>query len=351
MSSTSLFNKYLQIISHLLPKPPLVSVVGFDIGTSSVKAVEMLCSEDTIEIKSWAHELIVGGDALTALKRLNSRLNVKDPIRVASVSGKGTLIRYVDMPRMSIEDLRKAFVYEADKYFPFDPQTIYTDCCILDPQSKEKKLSVLVVAAKKELVDERMHLFKETGIELNYVTTNAIATANAFERLIRDPNNTGARAILDIGGSISNLMILDQNNSPCFTRDIFVGSHDMSKQIANNLGVDITKADELKRNSGEREVEVIKACEDAIENLTGEVHLSFDYFMTEKNIKVSDLFLLGGGSLFKGLEGALGRSLNIPVKIWNPLTGLKLDPQVKSSEINAFSSQLGVAIGLALTKV
>ena len=351
MDFQSLFNQYLKFIYRILPKPQMPTVIGFDIGTSAVKAVEMKYSGQAFEVLSWAIEPIEGAGAADALKRLCSRMNIKDQLRVASVSGKGTLIRYVDMPRMPIDELRKAFVYEVDKYFPFDPQTIYIDCCILDAQSKEKKMPVVVVAAKKELVDERINFFKEAGIELNYVTTNAIATANAFERLIRNKDITEARAILDIGGSVSNLMILDRNNSPCFTRDIFVGSQEMSKQIANNLGVDLAKADELKRAPGDRADEIIKACEAAIDNLTGEVHLSFDYFMTEKNSPVSDLYLVGGGSLFKGIEGIFEKSLNLPVKIWDPLTDLKLNPQVAVSEINSYSSHLGVAIGLALTKV
>ena len=346
-----LFNNYLKFVYKVLPKPQMPIVIGFDIGTSAVKAVEMKYSGDAFEVLNWAFEPIEGTSAAPALKRLCSRMNIKDQIRVASVSGKGTLIRYVDMPRMPVDELRKSFVYEVDKYFPFDPQSIYIDCCILETQSKEKKIPVMVVAAKKELVDERINLFKEAGLELNYVTTNAIATANAFERFIKNQSTTEARAILDIGGSISNLMILDKNNSPCFTRDIFVGSQEMSKQIANNLGIDLTKADELKRAPGDRADEIIKACEAAIDNLTGEVHLSFDYFMTEKNSPVSDLYLVGGGSLFKGIERAFEKSLNLPVKIWNPLNGLKLGPQVVASEINSFSSNLGVATGLALTKI
>jgi type IV pilus assembly protein PilM len=352
MNLQGLLKNYLNFINNFLPKARPKTVVGFDIGTSSVKAVEIAYTKDSLEIQNWGLEAIDGGEAQGALKRLFNRMNIKDQIPVTSVSGKGTLIRYVDMPRMTIEELRKSFVYEIDKYFPFDPQTIYTDCYIIDPQSKEKKISVLVVAAKKDLVDERRKLFKDIGVDLMYVTTNAIATANAFERLVKGKEGTtGARAILDIGGSISNLMVLDQNNSPSFTRDIFFGSQDMTKQIANTLGITIEEANKLKMAPGERINEVLQACESSIDNLTGEIHLSLDYFATEKNSHVAELFLVGGGSLFKGIEELFEKSLNIPVKVWNPLADLKLSPHVEASNIHAYSSQLGVAIGLALTKV
>jgi type IV pilus assembly protein PilM len=350
MSFQLFLNNYLNFVSNLLPQSRK-TVVGFDIGTSSVKAVEMAYAKDSFEIQSWAVEPIEGGDAATALRRLYSRMNIKDQIPVASVSGKGTLIRYVDMPRLPIEELRKSFVYEIDKYFPFDPQTIYTDCYIIDGQSQEKKVSVLVVAAKKELVDERIKLFKEVGMDLTYVTTNSIAAANAFERLIKGQQAAGARAILDIGGSVSNLMILDKNNSPSFTRDIFIGSNDMTSQIANTLGITIAQANDLKREPGEKFNEIVKACESSLDNLTGEIHLSLDYFMTERNASITELFLVGGGSLFKGIEGIFEKGLNIPVKIWDPLADLRLGAAVSASDIKTYSSQLGVAIGLALTKV
>ncbi len=351
MDWLSLHRQCLNFINRFFPKSRLTTVVGIDIGTSSVKAVEIARTNNSFEIYHWALEPIEGSDTKAALKRLFLHMNIKDQIPVTSVSGKGALIRYIDMPRMTPEELRKSFVYEIDKYFPFDPQSIYTDCYITDPQSKEKKMSVLVAAAKKELVDERIKLFKEAGMNLTYVTTDAIAMANAFEQLATNgTTSTGAKAILDIGGAVSSLMVL-KDHAPCFTRDIFIGSQDMSKQITNILGVDLAKAEEIKRAPGERLNEIIQACEAPIDHLIAEVQLSLDYFMTEKNVPVAELFLVGGGSLLKGIEGVFEKNLNIPVKIWNPLVGLRLGGQVASSDIHSFSSQLGVAIGLALTQV
>ena len=351
MNLRSLLQQYLNFLNRVLPKSRQTLVVGFDIGTSSVKAVEIGYVDNSFEIKRWGLEPIEGADTKAALKRLFSRMNIKDQIPVASVSGKGTLMRYVDMPRMPIEELRKAFVYEIDKYFPFDPQTIYTDCYIINSPIKEKKMTVLVVAAKKELVDERIKLFKEAGMILAHVTTNSIATASVFEKLASQQVMTGASAVLDIGGSVSNLMIFDKNHSPCFTRDIFTGSQDMSKQIANSMGVDVAQAEQIKLSPGDKANDIIQACEASIDNLIGEVHLSFDYFMTENNLNVSALFLVGGGSLLRGIEGIFEKNLNIPVKVWNPLSGVNLGPEVNASEVNKFSSQLGVALGLALTKI
>ncbi len=351
MNFKSLFEQYLNFVGQLLPKTSKPVIIGIDIGTSSLKAIELVAVTGGWELRNFIIERIDGGEVAAALKKLAGRLQMTKQIPVTSVSGKGTLIRYVDMPRIPIGDLRKSFGYELDKYFPFDPQSIYYDCCILDPKSKDKKMSVLVAAVKKDVVDERLKLFKEAQIDLNHITTNAIATANAFDVLgpaVATGNH--GKAILDIGGSVSTLMIL-KDRCPSFTRDIFVGSNDMTKQIANALGIDQSQAESLKCAPGDQMNKIIEACEAPLNQLIGEVRLSLDYFVTEKNVQVDELFLVGGGSLLKGIEVNFEKHLGVAVKIWNPLAGVRLSPEVANSDVHLYSSQLGVALGLGLMSV
>ena len=351
MGLKSLFNQYLNIVNRFIPRPKLPPVLGIDIGSSMIKAVEIGPTSVGYEILLWAIEPIRDGDVKNALSQLLKNIQYAGQTLVTSVSGKGTLIRYIDMPRIPIVDLRKSLSYDMEKYFPFDPQSIYTDCCVLDPNSKDKRMSVLVAAVKKEIVDERQKLFKDLGLELEQITTNSIATVNAFAKLGPHASAaTNAKAILDIGGGVSNLIIL-KDLTPRFTRDIFVGSHEMTNQISHTLGVDVSQAEALKKVPGERMAEVLAACEGPIANLIEETRLSLDYFMTEKNVQVDEFFLLGGGSLLKGIEGVFEKNIGIPVKIWNPLTGVRLAPAVASSNIHMSSSQLGVAIGLGLSQI
>ncbi len=362
MDFKSLFDGYLTFVNRFVPQHRRPPVLGIDIGSSTVKAVEVALAAGGYEIRVWAVEPIQDEDVKSALSRLLKKIQYAGQTIVTSVSGKGTLIRYIDLPRMPSADLRKSFGYDLDKYFPFDPQSIYTDCAILDPASKDKHMFVLVAAVKKEIVDEKLKLFKGLGLEVEHITTNSIAIVNAFAQLgpsIAGPANGGAKAILDIGGSMSNLLIV-KDRSPRFTRDIFVGSEEMTNQIAHALGVDASRAEAIKRAPGERLEAVLAACENPITNLIEEVRLSLDYFITEKNIQVDEFFLIGGGSLLKGIAGAFEKSLGMPVKTWDPLAPavggaggavMRLGPSVVSSDIHVSSSQLGVAIGLGLSDV
>ncbi len=347
MDYKKLFNQYLSLVNRLIPKPPPVPVIGIDIGTHSIKGVELGQAGGGHGIRRWAIEPLIAGDTKAALKKISERLQIKNQYLVSAVFGKGTLIRYVDLPRMSLEDLRKAYVYDLDKYFPFDPKSIYTDCSILNPDGKDKKMVVLLAAVKKEMVDERMKLFEETGYELNRVTINSIAMANAFDQLGPPLSPSGkAKALLDIGGSVSCFMIFSES-SPRFARDIFTGSQEMTRKIANALSIDEVQAEALKRKPGDQAAQVIEACDMPINNLVTEIRLSLDYYMTEKNTQVDELFLGGGGSLLSGIEAVFEKNLGIPVKIWNPLTKLHTN-SATAVDIQGFASQFGVALGLGL---
>jgi len=348
MDYKKLFDQYLSLLSKFMPKPAAAPVIGIDIGTSSIKAVELGLSAGAVEIRRWAIEPLVGNDTKSALKKIGERLDFKDQSLVSSIFGKGTLIRYVDLPRMPLEDLRKSYIYDLDKYFPFDAKSIYTDCCILDPENKDKKMLVLLAAVKREMVEDRLKLFKDAGFELNRVTINSIAIANAFDRLGPEVTASGkAKAVLDIGGSSSCLMIF-KDSTPRFARDIFVGSQEMTKKIANALGVDEGQAEAIKRQPGEKLAQVIEACDMLINNLITEIRLSMDYYMTEKNIQVDELFLGGGGSLLNGIEGVFEKSLGLPVKIWDPLLKVRLNAPAAGEDIKSYAAQFGVAIGLGL---
>jgi len=347
MDHKKLFDQYLVLVNRLIPKPVAPPVIGIDIGTSSIKAVELCLSAGELEIRHWAIEPLVGNDTKGALKKISERLHFSNQQLVSSVFGKGTLIRYVDLPRMPLEDLRKSYIFDLDKYFPFDPKSIYTDCAILDPESKDKKMLVLLAAVKREIVDERLKLFNEAGFDLNSVTINSIATANAFSSLGPQSTPSGkAKAVLDIGGSASCLMIF-KDSSPRFARDIFVGGQEFTKRIINTFGVDAPEAEKLKREPGEKLAQIIEACDMPINNLITEIRLSMDYFMTEKNIQVDELFLSGGGSLLTGITGVFEKNLGLVVKNWDPLAKVHLSASA-GVDIKSYAAQFGVALGLGL---
>jgi len=344
----SFFEQYFQTIKRFIPSKKEGASAGLDIGTGECKLVQLSKEGGELVLLNWAIEPVKNGDVLSTIRTMLDQLGEPCTSLYTSVFGKGTLIRYINMPRMSIDDLRNSFAIEADKYFPFAQDQIYTDCYILDPESKEAQMSVMAAAAKKELVDQRVKLLEDLGIQPNFIGINPVALANIINVMGNDQKKDAAAvAILDMGNSVSNLTIM-VDKSPWFTRDIFLGGRELTKRISNTLGISFDEAEQLKSQPQERLEEVTSACEAGITNIVRELRLSFDYFMTERNREISTLLLTGGGSMLKGIEEIFARNLDITVQNWNPLTSLKMSSNVSKEEVDKKSLKLGVALGLAL---
>ncbi len=346
-----LFNKYFSLVRRFLPQPERPHAVGLDIGVSSCKLIELAKSADGYEIVNWGIEPIANGDSLAAIKKLFERLGIEPRFLATSVFGKGTLIRFIEIPRMAPEDLKKSFEIEIDKYLPFPKDQIFTDCYIIDPDSNEKQMTVLVGAAKKEMVNDRLNLLGKVDLPSDFLSINSIAMANVFNCLgpqLYSNNGKSAMAVIDIGETVSNLIIMG-NHMPRFTRDIFIGAQELNKRISNVLGISLEEAKNLKIQPNDRGQDIINACESVLMNLISEIRLSFDYFTTEKNMTISKLHLTGGSSLLNGIVEFFSKNLDIAVERWNPIQPLKLAPTISSNEINQQASRLGVALGLALS--
>lgn len=339
-------------LKNLIPSKVVRPSVGLDIGVSSCRMVEVVVRPDGCELLRWAIEPIVAGDVVKSIRNVMSKTSQPNPAPVTALTGKGTLIRFVDMPNMSLVDLKRSFSFEVDKYFPFPKDQIFTDCHILE-QSKDSKLPVLVAAAKKELVNERMKLMSSAGMQAEFITLNSIAIANVFDVLgcpkITEATAVGpqAIAILDVGEIVSNLTIL-VDNKPKFNRDIFIGGRDFTKSIASGLHVSLDEAEKIKQDPKGRVAEIVSIIESVTFDLVSELRLSFDYFVTEKNIPLTQLFLTGGGTSMQHLQQHLPKQLDVTATCWNPISLLKLDSSVSVEDVNAKAGYLGSALGLAL---
>ncbi len=344
---------YLAWVRRYIPEPTVAPLIGLDIGTHACKMIAVKPKAGTYEVVAWAVEPVRNNDSVSAVKAVLAVSPAPEVSPATALSGKGTLIRYVEMPRLSKEELQKAFTYEMDKYLPFPPDQIYTDCHILDNHFKNQKMLVMLAAAKKELVDQRVRHCQEWGISPDVITLNPLAAVNAFMRFNKeelasvDAGAPRGVALLDMGEQVSNLTII-VGECPKFTRDLFWGGTDLAESIAKGLEISLLEAEALKLNPGDREAAVMEFADASIANLITELRLSFDYFVTENNITIAKLFLTGGVSMLKGVTGIFSNSLDVRVEVWDPFSRFEIAPNVSRDEFRRVSGQLGVALGLAV---
>ncbi len=338
----------LGAVKTLAQKLPLPSkkpakvpyAVGLDIGTSSVKMVRMKLADGSAEV--------LDCDVKPSLKEIDLPL---DDRRVnTSLSGPSALLRYVHFPRLTEIEVKQALKFEAQKHIPFPVSDLNLDSKILKPDLPDNKMLVLLVAAKKDIVLQRVKLLEGAGFKPGIIDVDSIALLNAFTYSYGSEPEVGSKtiALVNIGATFSNLTILD-GLVPRLSRDIHLAGNNLNQKIMDVFGVDYRQAEAFKTSADPDRALKIKAIADAVmTDLAGEVRTSFDYFESQSTSSVSKIFVTGGGS-----AGCLGKEmlqnlLGIEAECWDPLRKMTFASETVEKKCAGLSFMLGVAAGLAL---
>ncbi|MEC8653630.1 MAG: type IV pilus assembly protein PilM [Planctomycetota bacterium] len=331
------------------------SIVGLDIGTSCIKAIELTREKYDHVITGYA-QIDVPDDAsrFDAIAELMSAANFRTKRIASAVSGKNVVFRYITMPQMSDDKLVQAVRLEADQYIPFDVEDVELGAQRLDvghAEASSDEMQVLLVAAKKDVVNDHGHMLTELGLQPVSVGVDGFALGNAWE--LGDAINPGLQepgrtvALVDIGATKASINIM-RDNITCFAREVPIGGHDLTNAIVRRVGVDAAQAEELKRDPGDQIAIVQEAIGQTLEDLGNEVNLSFDFFENQFDGEVQEVWLTGGTSLLPTLEEHFEKIFERRTRTWNPIEGLKVKADnVDVEALNQLSPQLAVAVGLA----
>jgi type IV pilus assembly protein PilM len=328
------------------------SLIGLDVGTKAVKAVELTWNGGLV-ITGFGYGELPSPEALPDVLQRVLRENEFHTRRVVTaVSGKSVIVRYLTMYRMSPEDLRNAIRYEADKYIPFDVEEVVLDCQPFDApglgEVGPNEMRVLLVACKRALIDEQLALLASTGLQPEIVDVDVFALGNAFESVLQGiADGDKVRALVDVGASKTCVNVLRAGTS-LFTREIHAGGDAFTAAIANRLGVKDAEAEALKRRPGEETERVRPALAPAVDDLSTEVRLSFEYFENQFDRSVDEVLLSGGGSRLTGFSDDLSRIVDRPSFAWDPTGDLPIAAgSVDANALREHAVELAVAVGLA----
>jgi type IV pilus assembly protein PilM len=336
------------------------SLIGLDIGSSSVKAVELtLVGSDVVITGYGQSEILSEKSKADAILDVLHGSSFRTRRVVTAVSGKSVIVRYLTMMQMSPEDLQNAIKFEADKYIPFDVDEVVLDCQRLDDPSDGGRggssggegMRVLLVAVKRALVDDHVGLIQGIGLTPEVIDVDTFALGNAFAlrgslspTVDRDDRSV---ALVDIGANKTNVNIL-QGTTSYFTREIYLGGDDLTSAIAKRFSVEAHQAELMKRDPGDNGEEIRQVVMPVIEDLANEIHLSFDYFENQFDHEVEEVYLSGGGSRLPFVEESLERIFEKRARNWDPTENLKINSDsVDVGSLKANAAQLAVAVGLA----
>lgn len=327
------------------------SHVGIDIGSYAIKAVELSKGKDNLKIKNFSYVELEGPDSednlARAIKESAAKTNIINKQVNIAISGTSVVVRFIELPHMSDEELKNAVPFEAEKYIPFNIEEVIIDHQLLIPRlGGENKMLVLLVAAKKSIVNERLKLISAAGLSAGILDVASFANVNAFLNSANRAKD-GIIALVDMGAKATDINILD-GDKLSFSRSIQQGGNDITKALSDALSVDLKTAEDIKINPGDRAGEVDEKIDSILRNIIDEIHLSFSYYENQSGKTLERVLLAGGGSRIKNFSSLLKESLGIDAAPWDPTESMELDASADRQSLDAIKEQLGVAIGLAL---
>jgi type IV pilus assembly protein PilM len=344
------------------------SLVGLDIGSSAVKAIELKPAGKSYKVTAFGSEpvppdsivdgaIIDGAAVVESIRRLFDSRNIKTREVAASLSGNAVIVKKIALPTMTQAELAESIYWEAEQYIPFDIQDVNLDYQILDPGNPaagKSTMDVLLVAAKKEKIADYTGVIGQAGRSAVVVDVDAFALQNAYE--VNYGFQPGAVVmLLNVGASATNINIL-QGDQSVFTRDIAIGGNAYTEAIQKELNLAFEQADQLKRGmpvegtSFEDARPVLRA---VTENVMLEVQKTFDFFKaTATTERVDRIIISGGASRAEGFIEMLTERFEAPVEVFDPFRKVSFDAKkfnVDSAE--DIGPTVAVAVGLALRRV
>jgi len=342
------------------------NVVGLDIGSSSIKLLELADTKGGFQLRNFGiaplpPEGIVDGalmDSVTivdSIRGLASALRIKSKDVVISVSGHSVIVKKINIPVMTEDELDESIQWEAERYIPFDINDVNIDFQILGPtEGNEDLMDVVLVAAKKDIINDYLSVINEAGFNPVVVDIDSFALENMFEANYPIAQDE-VIALANVGASVTNINILKRGVSS-FTRDIFTGGNSITEEIQRQLNVDFDEAESLKLGNRMDEASqkvVQEVLNSALNSLATEIAKSLDFFRsTSSQEKVDKLFLSGGCAKINGIENVIEQQAGIPIQIANPFKEIDCSKRDLDVEyLKEMEPIMAVSVGLALRRV
>jgi len=315
--------------------------IGLDIGSWGVKLACVRRKTVVYHIEKFPRQNLPKKIVIDIIAKALSKMGVREKFVNTSIEGNEVIVRYANFPLMSKKNLLKTLNFEIEKYVPFKKEEISVDVEIIDRKFRKNQMLVVIVGAKRNLIEERVSIIKELGLEPFVVTTDCMALVSAFKKSSCF-KPTVTIGLLDIGYKLSKLVIV-KGGIPYFSRIINLGDFHFLSALIERYNLEIEEAEKFKCNLSDREKEVLSIFQRNFRNLPEEVQLSFDYCEHILGGVPTCLYISGGGAKTIFLKDFLKNYLNVEVHLWDVLESFHLNP---SSEEKLF---FNVAVGLSLT--
>ena len=347
-----MFDKLIEKIGYR----SINELVGVDIGTASIKICVLEKTKKGLKLshlakKTYTENLLSDGHIIDndlvahELKNLLIENKIKTKHAACALSSYCVITKKVSMPLLDekatgksgkatplFED-EKIIEAEVENIIPFPLNEInYSFQMMGLGEEDENTVNVIIVAAKKEIVDGFVNTFQAAGLNLVILDVDIFALTNIVEQ-ISNPEDSSSVVVVDIGASVTNMAIIKGENIG-FTREILLGGRYLTNQIEKSLKLSFEDAEQKKIKGDD---DVLFLFEDFIFNIASEINKTINFYTsTNPNETLGKIYLSGGTSLLRGLNEKIGEYTNIEVEYLNPFAMLSGNPQFFNEDLSQF---------------
>ena len=335
------------------------TTVGLDIGSGLIKLVAISHGSGEpvltkVALTTVVDDAIVEGEVMDtgivadAIRGLMQSAGIKTKQVVIAVGGRDVIIKKIAMERVKETEARQLIRWEAEQHVPFDMENVELDFQILDPEGEGLQMNVLLVAAKRELVENKMALLTQAGLQPSIIDVDAFALHNAFQLNHPDAMH-GVVGLVNLGHETTNINIME-DGIPVLTRDLPLGTRRFREDLQRERGLSSEEADRLLQGFERSEV-LEPFLETRGEELAVGIERAAAFLQSASRSAggVARLFITGGGSRIPGLNRVLADRLRLPVQQANPIERLQVAEDVLSTlNPDEVGPLLMLPIGLAL---
>ena len=340
------------------------SLVGLDIGSTAIKAVELKGTARAFHVAAYGSEplppdsiadgAIVDADAVAeAIRRVLDTAGIRNREVAASLSGSAVIVKRITVPAMTEAELAGTIHWEAEQHIPFDLDDVNLDYQSLgaaDPSADT--MDVLLVAAKKERIADYTRVISQAGRVAIVLDVDAFALHNAYE--VNYGAEPGAVVVLlDAGASATTVSILSGDQS-FLTREISIGGRAHAEALQREMSLPAAAAEQLRRGVSvpgatlEEARPVVRA---VTESVMLEIEKTFDFFTaTAASNPIDRIVVTGGASRAEGFTEALAERFNTAVEVMDPFREITFDARRLAADAADARAVAAVAVGLALRR-
>jgi len=355
--------------------PKKNQLIGLDIGSHCIKLVEIDHSNRGSVLRNFGMiglppDAIVEGTikemeiVSSAINNLFKHLRVKNNNVAISISGFSVIVKKINVPVQEEPDLENTIQDEAEQYIPFDVNEVNLDFDILapgaepssrerDPNETSEQMEVMLVAAKKDIIEDYVSLLQSAGLSPGVLDVDAFALQNAFE--VSTDNPDGCFALVNVGAEELGINAI-RNGISLFARDSSYGGSQITEGIMSKFDVSYEEAEKMKLGGtdlGEDKGDLEEIFTSTVSEWVQEIKRALDFVSTTyTEDSIEKILVSGGACRIPGFQKYLSMETDIPVEELNPFTNLIIDERAFDPKyLRYMAPQAAVAVGLALRSI